>query len=100
MREASQNSSVGTLSQGRAYSSNLAILTLQAQLSLGQTGQTLGIVLTVEVALTDGTLLAEIVLEAETAPAASKNHMVIPAPPTRRGPDMDITLVTGTAPVV
>ncbi|GJV70135.1 reverse transcriptase domain-containing protein [Tanacetum coccineum] len=28
-----------------------------------------------EVALTDGTLLAEIVLEAETAPAVSKNHM-------------------------
>ncbi|GJX17126.1 hypothetical protein Tco_0217958 [Tanacetum coccineum] len=64
----------------------------------GQAGQTLGIILTVEVALIDGTLLlAEIVLEGETAPAVSKNYMVILAPPTGQGPDMDITLMTGTA---
>ncbi|GJR23774.1 hypothetical protein Tco_0972301 [Tanacetum coccineum] len=67
---------------GKAHSSDLAILTRQAQLSSGRTGQTLGIVLTVEVALTDMTLLAEIGLEAETAPVTSKNHMVIPDPPT------------------
>ncbi|GKF43761.1 hypothetical protein Tco_0130313, partial [Tanacetum coccineum] len=93
MREGSQNSSVGTLS-ARAHSSDLAILTRQAQPSQGQAGQTLGIILTVEVALIDGTLLlVEIVLEGETAPAVSKNYMVIPAPPTGQGPDMDITLM-------
>ncbi|GKA14773.1 hypothetical protein Tco_0694419 [Tanacetum coccineum] len=43
----------------------------------------LGIVLTVEAALTGGTLLTETVLGAETAPAALKNHMIIPALPTR-----------------
>nr|GEV19047.1 protein NYNRIN-like [Tanacetum cinerariifolium] len=75
VRESSQNSSAGTLPT-RVHSTDLAILTRQAQLSPGRTGQTLGIVLTVEVALADGTfLLAEIALEAETASAASKNHM-------------------------
>ncbi|GJX53129.1 reverse transcriptase domain-containing protein [Tanacetum coccineum] len=59
---------------GRAHSSDLAILTRQAQLSSGRTGQTIGIVLKVEVTLIDGTLLAEIVLEVETAPAVSKRH--------------------------
>nr|GEX82471.1 reverse transcriptase domain-containing protein [Tanacetum cinerariifolium] len=61
---------------GRAHSSDLAILTRQAQLSLGRTWKTLGIILTVEVALKDGALLlVEIVLEAETVPAPSKIHM-------------------------
>ncbi|GJU68860.1 hypothetical protein Tco_1255119 [Tanacetum coccineum] len=42
------------------------------------------IVLTLEAALTGGTLLTEIVHGAETAPVASKNHMIIPAPSTGR----------------
>ncbi|GKB99215.1 hypothetical protein Tco_0985352 [Tanacetum coccineum] len=41
----------------------------------GPERETLGIVLIIEVALTDGTLLTKIVLEAETAPTVSKNHM-------------------------
>ncbi|GJT56388.1 reverse transcriptase domain-containing protein [Tanacetum coccineum] len=67
---------LGPCPQGRARLIDLAILTRQAQLSPGRTGQALGIILTVEVALTDGTLLlAGIVLKVETAPVASKNHM-------------------------
>ncbi|GJR22125.1 reverse transcriptase domain-containing protein [Tanacetum coccineum] len=62
--------------------------------------QTPGIVLTVEAALTGETLLTEIILRAETAPAASKNHMIIPAPPTGWGPNMDVTPATETAPVM
>ncbi|GJX17317.1 hypothetical protein Tco_0218149 [Tanacetum coccineum] len=65
-----------------------------------RTGQTPRIVLIVETTLTGGTLLIEIVLGAETAPAASKNHMIIPAPPTGRGPNIDITPATETAPVM
>nr|GEX95517.1 hypothetical protein [Tanacetum cinerariifolium] len=62
--------------EGRAHSTDLEILTRQAQLSPVRTGQNLGIDLTVEVVIANGTLpLAEIVLEAKTAPAASKNHM-------------------------
>ncbi|GJT34376.1 reverse transcriptase domain-containing protein [Tanacetum coccineum] len=97
MREGSQNSSAGTLS-ARARLIDLATLTRQAQLSPGRTRQALGIILTVEVALTDGTLLsARIVLEVKTAPMASKNHMVIHAPPTGQEPDTGITLATGVA---
>ncbi|GKB93909.1 hypothetical protein Tco_0980046 [Tanacetum coccineum] len=73
-----------TVIEGRAHLSDLAILIRQAQLSPGQKWQTIGII-----------LIVEITLEAETAPAASKNHMVIPA----LLPDIDITLVTGTAPI-
>ncbi|GKD53791.1 reverse transcriptase domain-containing protein, partial [Tanacetum coccineum] len=54
----------------------------------------------VEAALTGETFLTEIILEAETALAASKNHMTIPALPTGRGPNMDIAPVTETAPVM
>ncbi|GJS27157.1 hypothetical protein Tco_0487777 [Tanacetum coccineum] len=83
---------------GRARLIDLATLTRQAQLSPGWTGQTLGIILTVEVTLTDGNLLsAGIVLEVETAPVVSKNHMVIHAPPTIQEPDMGITLATRVA---
>nr|GEY14407.1 hypothetical protein [Tanacetum cinerariifolium] len=57
------------------------------------------VALTVKGVLADEALLAEIVLETETAPVALKNHIVIPVPPTRQGTCMDITLVTGTAPV-
>nr|GEV59179.1 reverse transcriptase domain-containing protein [Tanacetum cinerariifolium] len=39
-----------------------------------------------------GTLLAKIILKAETALATLKNHMVTLAPPTGKGPDMDITI--------
>ncbi|GJZ57619.1 hypothetical protein Tco_0613113 [Tanacetum coccineum] len=56
VREGSRNSSAGTL-PARAHSTDLAILTRQVQPSPGRTGQTLRIVLTVEVVLTDGTLL-------------------------------------------
>ncbi|GKF43149.1 reverse transcriptase domain-containing protein, partial [Tanacetum coccineum] len=47
-----------------------------------------------------GTLLTKIVLGAETAPVASKNHMIIPAPPMGRRPNMDITRATETAPAM
>ncbi|GKG19811.1 hypothetical protein Tco_0376910, partial [Tanacetum coccineum] len=83
--------------EGRAYSTDLVILTRQEQLNPDRKGKTPGIVLIVEAALTGGTLLTEIVLRAETAPAASKNHMIIPVPLTGRGPNMDITLATKTA---
>ncbi|GKA47990.1 hypothetical protein Tco_0740948 [Tanacetum coccineum] len=72
--------------EDRARLTDLVILTRQAQLNPGQTGQTLGSVLTVEVVLTDGTLLLlEMVLKAKTAFAALKNHLVIPTPPTGQG---------------
>ncbi|GJR60642.1 reverse transcriptase domain-containing protein [Tanacetum coccineum] len=58
----------------RAHATDLAILTRQSQLNPDRTGQTPGIVFTEEAALTGGTLLTEIVLGAETAPAASKNQ--------------------------
>ncbi|GKA80603.1 hypothetical protein Tco_0787295 [Tanacetum coccineum] len=76
------------------------ILTRQAQLNPDRAKQTSRIVLTVEAALTGETLLTEIVLGAETAPVASKNHMIIPAPPTGRGPNTDISPATETAPVM
>ncbi|GKD13527.1 hypothetical protein Tco_1197934 [Tanacetum coccineum] len=83
---------------GRAHLIDLATLTRQAQLSPGRTGQALETILIVEVTLTDETLLlAGIVPEVETAPVASKNHMVIPAPPTGHEPDMGITLATRIA---
>ncbi|GKE43694.1 hypothetical protein Tco_1470978 [Tanacetum coccineum] len=86
IREGSQNSSAWTLSASyRNPSERLKV-----------TGLTPGIVLTEEAALTGGTLLTEIVLGAETAPAALKNHMIIPVPPTGWGPNMDITPVTET----
>ncbi|GJU26228.1 hypothetical protein Tco_1164849 [Tanacetum coccineum] len=72
---------------------------VNARLDFGER-QTPGIVLIVEATLTGETLLTEIVLEAENAPAASKNHMITPAPPTGRGPNMDITFATKTAPVM
>ncbi|GJT93118.1 hypothetical protein Tco_1081963 [Tanacetum coccineum] len=68
-----------------AHSTDLVILTRQAQLNPDRTGQTPGIVLIVEAALIGGTLLTEIILGAETALATSKNHMIIPAPPTGLG---------------
>ncbi|GJU51062.1 reverse transcriptase domain-containing protein [Tanacetum coccineum] len=86
--------------EGRVHSSDLARLTRQAQLSLVQTGKTLGIITAAEVVLADGTpLLADTVLEVETTPTASKSHMVIPAPPTGQGPHIGLTLVTATAPI-
>nr|GEZ31432.1 hypothetical protein [Tanacetum cinerariifolium]GEZ42721.1 hypothetical protein [Tanacetum cinerariifolium] len=96
VREGSQISSAGTL-PARAHSTDSAILTRQAQLSLVQTRETRGIALTVEDVLADGALLAETVLKIETALVALKSHMVIPAPPTGQGTGMDITLVTRTA---
>ncbi|GJX02391.1 hypothetical protein Tco_0186304 [Tanacetum coccineum] len=54
---------------------------------------------TVEAALASGTLLTEIVLEAETAPVASKSHMIIPTPPMGQGPNMD-TAAMETTPIM
>nr|GEV96504.1 reverse transcriptase domain-containing protein [Tanacetum cinerariifolium] len=56
------------------------------------------VVLAVEAALTGGTLLMETALRVETAPAASKNHMTTPIPPTGREPTTDIATATETAP--
>ncbi|GKC88182.1 hypothetical protein Tco_1148831 [Tanacetum coccineum] len=100
MREGSQNSSARTLSARYRNPSKRPKMQERLKNNDGNIFARLGLVLTVEIALTDGTLLAEIILEAETAPVTSKNHMVIPSPPTGRVPDMNITLVTGTAPVV
>nr|GFA03512.1 hypothetical protein [Tanacetum cinerariifolium] len=62
--------------EGKVLSNDLATLTRQVRLSPGQTGNTLKMIPKVEVILTNGTLLlAEIVLEAEVAPTASKNRM-------------------------
>nr|GEZ60449.1 reverse transcriptase domain-containing protein [Tanacetum cinerariifolium] len=59
--------------EGKVHSNDLATLTRQARLSPGQTWNTLEMIPTVEVFLTNGTLLlAEIVLEAKTASTASK----------------------------
>ncbi|GJR11973.1 reverse transcriptase domain-containing protein [Tanacetum coccineum] len=96
IREGSQNSSARTLS-ARARLIDLVILTRQAQLNPDRTDQTPGIVPIVESALTGGTLLTEIVLEAETAPVASTSHMIIPAPPMGQGPNMDIARAIKTA---
>ncbi|GJS62400.1 hypothetical protein Tco_0657184 [Tanacetum coccineum] len=99
MREGSQNSSAGTLPARYRNPSERPKMRDHLRSNDGNVFGRLGIVLTVEVILTDGTLLlAEIILEAETAPAASKNRMVIPAPPTGHGSNIDITLVIGTAP--
>ncbi|GKF63307.1 hypothetical protein Tco_0186755 [Tanacetum coccineum] len=104
MREGSQNSIIETLSTRYRNPSERPKMRDRLKNNdenvFGRLGQTLRIILTVEVALTYGVLLlVEIVLEAETAPAASKNHMVIPAPPTGQEPNIGVTLVTWTAPV-
>nr|GEX34951.1 hypothetical protein [Tanacetum cinerariifolium] len=98
VREGSQNSSAGTL-PARAHSTDSAIPTRQAQLSLVRTRENRGIALIVEDVLVDGALLAETVLETEIASMALRNHIVIPAPPIEQGTGMDITLVTRTTPV-
>nr|GEU51998.1 reverse transcriptase domain-containing protein [Tanacetum cinerariifolium] len=54
------------------------------------------IVLAIGVALTDGTLLMDIVLRVENAPMTSRNHMTTPIPPM--GPTTDIAIATETAP--
>nr|GEZ62380.1 hypothetical protein [Tanacetum cinerariifolium] len=61
--------------EGKVHSNDLATLTRLARLSSGRTWNTLEMVPTVEVILTNGTLLlSETVLEADTAPTASKNR--------------------------
>ncbi|GKF60458.1 hypothetical protein Tco_0177244, partial [Tanacetum coccineum] len=91
IREGSQNSSAKTLSaRYRNPSERLKVwdrLRYNDRHVLDRLGQTPWIVPIVEVVLTGGTLLTEIVLGAETAPAASKNHMIILAPPTEWGPE-------------
>nr|GEV39562.1 reverse transcriptase domain-containing protein [Tanacetum cinerariifolium] len=94
IREGSHYSSARTLS-ARANLTDLAKLTRQAQPSPDRTGQAPGIVLAIEVALTGGNLLIEIVLRVETALAASGNHMKTPIPPM--GPTTDIAIATETA---
>ncbi|GJZ75039.1 reverse transcriptase domain-containing protein [Tanacetum coccineum] len=89
IREASQNSSAETLSA--RYRNPSKRLKVQDRLYT---------LTTLEVVLIGGTRLTEIVLEAETAPVASKNHMITPAPPMGRGPNMDIARATETAPAM
>nr|GEX44123.1 hypothetical protein [Tanacetum cinerariifolium] len=80
----------------KVHSNDLATLTRQARLSPSRTGNTLEMIPTVEVVLTNGTLLlAKIVLKAEAAPTASKNRMVIPIPVTEQGTNI-VALVTRT----
>ncbi|GJT32820.1 reverse transcriptase domain-containing protein [Tanacetum coccineum] len=79
----SQNSSAGTLSARYRNPSERPKVRDRLKDNdgnvFGRLGQALGIIITVEVALTDGTLLlAGIVLKVETAPVASKNHMGSP----------------------
>ncbi|GJS01641.1 reverse transcriptase domain-containing protein [Tanacetum coccineum] len=104
IREGSQNSSARTLSaRYRNPSERLRVrdrLRYNDQHVLDRLEQTLGIVPTVEPALIGGTPLTEIVLRAETAPVASKNHIIIPAPPMRQGPNMDIARATETTLVI
>nr|GEY92200.1 reverse transcriptase domain-containing protein [Tanacetum cinerariifolium]GEZ13710.1 reverse transcriptase domain-containing protein [Tanacetum cinerariifolium] len=76
--------------KGKVHSNDLATLTRQARVCPGRTGNTLEMIPTVEVVLTNGTLLlAEIVLEAEAAPTTSKNRMVIPTL-TEHGTNIDL----------
>ncbi|GKA83613.1 retrovirus-related pol polyprotein from transposon TNT 1-94 [Tanacetum coccineum] len=57
-------------------------------------GQIPAIILAVGATLMGGALLAETVLGAGTALAASKNHTIIPAPSTGREPNMDTAPAT------
>nr|GEW14839.1 reverse transcriptase domain-containing protein [Tanacetum cinerariifolium] len=102
VREGSQNSSARTLPARYRNPSERPKIRDRLKYNDGDVfdwlGQIRGIVLAAEDVLADGTLLAEIVLEAEAAPVTLKNHTLIPAPPKRQGLDIDITLVTGTAP--
>nr|GEW11583.1 protein plastid movement impaired 1-related 1 [Tanacetum cinerariifolium] len=62
--------------EGKVHSNDLATLTRQARLSSGRTWNTLEMIPTVEVVLTnENLLLAEIVLEADVALTTSKNRM-------------------------
>ncbi|GJX82872.1 hypothetical protein Tco_0332353 [Tanacetum coccineum] len=98
IREGSQNTSARTLSARYLNPSERPKVRDHLKDDDGNVFGRLGIILTVEVALTDGTLLlAGIVLKVETALMASKNHMVIHVPPTGQGPDMGIILATGIA---
>nr|GEV27660.1 hypothetical protein [Tanacetum cinerariifolium] len=84
----------GKVIEGKVHSNDIATLTRLARLSPGQKGNTLEMVHTAEVVLTNGNLLlAETVLEAKTAPTASKNRMVIPTPLIEQGTNKAITLI-------
>ncbi|GJY56018.1 hypothetical protein Tco_0455133 [Tanacetum coccineum] len=95
MREGSQNSSVGTLPA--RYHNPSERLKERDRLRSNDDNMfgRLGIIPAAEVVLTDWTpLLADTFLEVETAPTASKSHMVIPAPLTRQGPHIGLLPVT------
>nr|GEX92582.1 reverse transcriptase domain-containing protein [Tanacetum cinerariifolium] len=78
----------------KVHSNEFVIHILQARLSPGQTRNTLKIIHTLEAVLTNETLLlAEIVLEAEAAPMASKNRMTIPTPLTEQETNIEGPLV-------
>ncbi|GKC54028.1 hypothetical protein Tco_1076773, partial [Tanacetum coccineum] len=100
IREGSQNSSARTLFARYRNPSERLKVRDRLRYNERHVLDRLGIVFTVEATLTGGTLLTEIILRAETAPAASKNHMIMPAPPTGRGPNTDIAPATETAPVM
>ncbi|GKE15168.1 hypothetical protein Tco_1422745 [Tanacetum coccineum] len=100
IREGSQNSSVRTLSARYRNPSEKLKVRDRLRYNDRHVLDRLEIILVVEAALTGGALLAEIVLGARTALMASKNHMIIPAPPTRREPNMDTAPATKTALVI
>ncbi|GJX48175.1 reverse transcriptase domain-containing protein [Tanacetum coccineum] len=95
IREASQNSSAGNLSA--RYRNPSERLKVRDRLRYNDRHVLDRLV---EAVLIGGTRLTEIVLEAETTPAASKNHMITPAPPMGRGPNMDFARATKTAPAM
>nr|GEW84244.1 ribonuclease H-like domain-containing protein [Tanacetum cinerariifolium] len=86
MREDSQNSSAKTLSVRYCNPSERPHIRDRLRNNDGNVFGRLEMVPTVEVVLTNGTLLlAKTVLKAETIPTSSKNHMVIPTPLTEQG---------------
>ncbi|GJY64725.1 reverse transcriptase domain-containing protein [Tanacetum coccineum] len=100
IREGSQNSSARTLSARYRNPSERLKVWDRLRYNEPHVLDRLGIVPTVEAALAGGTLLTKIVLGAETTPVASKSHMIIPAPPMRQRPNLDIPHAIETTPVM
>ncbi|GJX63713.1 hypothetical protein Tco_0296613 [Tanacetum coccineum] len=98
IKEGSQNSSARTLSARYRNPSERLKVRDRLRYNKRHVLDRLEIILAIKAALTGGTLLAEIILRAGTALAASKNHTIIPAPPTGREPNMDTAPATEIAP--